>query len=225
MWLSSNVPRDAAFVAAVRELCDLYTRPLATDEVVLSVDEKTSIQPRPRLSQTKSARAGSPVRVEHEYKRDGALNLIAAFDTRTGKVVGRCFERKRQAEFVDLLETLNREIPAAIRTIHVVLDNARIHTGKIVTAWLASHPRFRFTFTPVHCSWMNQVEQWFSILQRKRLRVVDFPSKAILEARILQFIAQHNEHAHPFNWTTYSVAKVMAWAERKAEVRQLAEAA
>jgi transposase len=215
MWLNTNAPRDAAFLEQVRVICDLYTRALPVGEVVLSVDEKTSIQARPRESATKPAAPGLPARVEHEYSRDGALNLIAAFDTRTGKVIGRCYDRRRQIEFIDLLETLNREIPASVHTIHVVLDNARSHTGKLVRAWLAAHPRFRFYFTPVHCSWMNQIEQWFSILQRKRLRIVDFASKADLRAKLLAFIEQHNEDAHPFNWSSKSVAKVMAWAEKR----------
>jgi transposase len=214
LWLSPKAPRDAAFVDQVRAICDLYTRDLAPDEVVLSVDEKTSIQPRPRLAPTQPAAPTQPVRVEHEYKRAGAVNLLAAFDTRTGRVIGRCYDRKRQVEFIDFLEVLDREIPARIRTIHVVLDNVRVHKGKLVQAWLAAHPRFRFHFTPVHCSWMNQVEQWFSLLQRKRLRLADFADKADLTAKILAFIAQYNERAHPFNWNTKSVAKVMAWAER-----------
>jgi transposase len=216
LWLSPKTPRDAAFVDQVRAVCALYTRPLAPDEVVLSVDEKTSIQPRPRLASTTAAGPGNrPVRVEHEYKRAGAVNLLAAFDTRTGRVIGRCYDRKRQVEFIDFLEVLDREIPAAIRTIHVVLDNVRVHKGKQVQAWLAAHPRFVFHFTPVHCSWMNQVEQWFSLLQRKRLRLADFADKADLTAKILAFIDQHNAYARPFNWGTKSVAKVMAWAERQ----------
>ena len=217
LWLSPKAPRDAAFVDQVHAICELYTRPLAPDEVVLSVDEKTSIQPRPRLAPTTAAAPGRAGRVEHEYKRAGAVNLLAAFDTRTSKVVGRGYDRKRQVEFIDFLEVLERAIPAAVRTIHVVLDNVRVHKGKRVQAWLAAHPRFHFHFTPVHCSWMNQVEPWFSILQRKRLRLADFADKADLAAKILAFIAQHNEHAHPFNWTTKSVAKVMAWAERHVE--------
>jgi hypothetical protein len=85
--------------------------------------------------------------------------------------------RKRQAEFLTFLEQLDREIPAAVTTIHLVLDNLRMHKGKHVQAWLAKHPRFVFHHPPVHCSWMNQVEQWFGILRRKRLRIVDFASQ------------------------------------------------
>ena len=85
LWLSPKVPRDAAFAAQVREICDLYTRVLAAHEVVLCVDEKTSLQPRTRKAPTRPALPGQPVRVEHEYERKGALNLFAAFDTRTGR--------------------------------------------------------------------------------------------------------------------------------------------
>jgi transposase len=88
-----------------------------------------------------------------------------------------------------------------------------MHKGKQVQAWLAKHPRFIFHFPPVHCSWMNQVEQWFSILQRKRLRIADFTDKKHLSQRLMAFVAEWNEHAHPFQWSTKSVAKVMAKCE------------
>jgi hypothetical protein len=126
LWLSPKVPRDEAFASTVQEVSDLYTRPLGDAEVVLCVDEKTSLQPRPRKSPTLAAQPERPVRVEHEYGRCGALNLFAAFDTRTGKVYGRTAERKRQVEFIAFLEQLDREIPATIKTIHVVLDNLRM---------------------------------------------------------------------------------------------------
>ena len=210
MWLSAKVPRDAAFAAPVREICDLYTRPLRPDEVVLCADEMTSLQPRPRKAPTLAAKKDRPTRVEHEYGRCGALNLFAAFDTRTGKVYGMTAGRKRQAEFIAFLEQLNREIPASVKTIHLVLDNVQMHKGKQVQAWLAKHPRFVFHHPPVHCSWMNQVEQWFGILKRKRLRIADFASKEQLAERLMAFISEWNEIAHPFNWTSKSVAKVMA---------------
>jgi transposase len=220
LWLSPQVPRDAAFAAQVRELVTLYTRPLGVWEMVVCVDEKTSLQPRTRTAPTLAAQPGVPVRVEHTYERKGALNLFAGFDTRTGKVYATTAERKRQAEFIAFLEHLDQEIAPAITTVHVVLDNVRMHKGKQVHAWLTKHPRFVFHFLPVHCSWMNQVEQWFSILQRKRLRITDFADKNHLARCLLAFVAEWNEHAHPFQWSTKSVAKVMA----KCEVR-LAEAA
>src|SRR5215469_12965517 len=210
MWLSPKVPRDAAFAAQVREICDLYTRPLGPDEVVLCADEMTSLQPRPRKSKTLPAGPDRPTRVEHEYSRCGALNLFTAFDTRTGKVYGLTAPRKRQAEFITFLERLDGEIPASVTTIHLVLDNLVMHKGKQVQARLAKHPRFLFHHPPVHCSWMNQVEQWLSILRRKRLRIADFASKEELAERLRAFIREWNEIAHPFNWTSKSVAKVMA---------------
>jgi len=213
MWLSPTVPRDADFAARVQNICDLYTRTLAPHEMVLCVDEKTNLQPRPRKTPTKPARRGRPVQVEHEYGRCGALNLFAAFNTRTGQMYGYTAERKRQKEFIEFLETLDRDIPPEITVIHVVLDNLRMHKGKQVQAWLAKHPRFVFHHPPVHCSWMNQVEQWFSILQRKRLAIVDFANKAELAEKLQEFIAQWNEQAHPFNWSTKSVAKIMAKCE------------
>ncbi len=210
LWLSPKAPRDDAFAASIREITDLYTRTLGDDEVVLCVDEKTSLQPRPRKSPTLGARPKQPVRVEHEYGRCGALNLFAAFDTRTGKVYGMTAERKRQVEFIAFLEQLDREIPASVKTVHIVLDNLRMHKGKQVQAWLAEHPRFVFHHPPVHCSWMNQVEQWFSILQRKRLRIANLANKAALAERLRAFISEWNQVAHPFKWSTKSVAKVMA---------------
>jgi transposase len=217
LWLSPGVPRDAEFCKRVRHICSLYTRKLAAHEKVLCVDEKTSLQPRTRKSPTLPARPGQPVRVEHEYQRKGALNLFAAFDTRTGRVYARTAERKRQVEFIAFLEQLDREIPAAITKVHLVMDNLRMHTGKQVRAWLDRHPRFVFHHPPVHCSWMNQVEQWFSILQRKRLAIADFADKAALAERLQAFVHQWNERARPFNWTKKSVAKIMAKCETAEE--------
>jgi transposase len=213
LWLSSGVARDAEFCKRVKNICTLYTRKLGAHERVLCLDEKTSLQPRTRKSPTLPAQPDMPVRVEHEYERKGALNLFAAFDTRTGKVYAHIAERKRQKEFIEFLEKLDREIPEHVTRVHLVMDNVRMHTGKQVQAWLAKHPRFKFHHPPVHCSWMNQVEQWFSILQRKRLAIADFADKAHLAERLHAFVEEWNDHAHPFNWTRKSVAKIMAKCE------------
>jgi hypothetical protein len=98
--------------------------------VVLCVDEKTNLQPRPRKAPTQAAAAGQPVRVEHEYGRGGALNLFAAFDTRTGKVYGMTAERKRQDEFIAFVERLDRPFGPEITAIPVVLDNLRMHKAR-----------------------------------------------------------------------------------------------
>jgi len=210
LWLSPKAPRDEAFVKSIKEISSLYTRPLKENEMVLCVDEKTNLQPRPRKAKTLPAKPDLPVRLEHEYERKGAVNLFAAFDTRTGKVWGLSYERKRQEEFIDFLEYLDKEIPSYITTIHVVLDNLSVHKGKKVQAWLIKHPRFVFHHPPVHCSWMNQVEQWFSILQRKRLKIADFADKKALSQRLTAFIDEWNIVAHPFHWSEKSTLKILA---------------
>jgi hypothetical protein len=210
-WLSPKVARDEVFRARTLDVMGLYTRQLGDDEVAYSLDEKTSLQPRTRSHATKPPREGNqPALLEHEYQRKGALQLFAAFNLRTGEVVGILRRRKRQVEFIELLEALDAKIPALVTTIHLVCDNVSVHHGKQVRAWLARHHRFQMHFTPVHCSWMNQVEQWFSILQRKRLCAPNFADLGALEERILAFIAEWNEHAHPFAWSQKSFSKVLA---------------
>lgn len=210
-WLSPKAPRDEAFRQQVLAIMDLYLRALEPSERVLCLDEKTSLQPRTRSTPTRPPRPGLvPAHLEHEYKRNGALQLFAAFDTRSGEVTGLLRRRKRQVEFIELLEQIDRTTPEQITRIHVVCDNLSVHHGKQVRAWLEKHPRFRMHFTPVHCSWMNQVEQWFSVLQRRRLVAPNFYDLSDLEAKILAFIAQWNETAHPFAWTSASFDKVLA---------------
>ncbi len=118
--------------------------------------------------------------------------------------------RKRQVEYLTLLEHLDRAIPASVTTIHLLADNVSVHHGKLVQQWLADHPRFVAQFTPVHCSWMNPVEQWFGILRRKRLRSPNFANLAALQQAILQFITEWNAIAHPFRWTAASFEKILA---------------
>jgi hypothetical protein len=209
-WLHPRTPRDATFAAHVRAVGDLLTRLLVDDEVVLSLDEMTSLQPRPRRVATRPAQPGRPVQVEHEYQRAGATHLFAAFDTRSGRVYGVTTRRKRQVEYLTLLDHLDQTIAASVTTIHLLADNVSVHHGTLVRQWLAAHPRFVAHFTPVHCSWMNPVEQWFGILRRKRLRSPNFADLAALQRAIHQFIAECNEIAHPFRWTSASFDKLLA---------------
>jgi hypothetical protein len=161
------------------------------------------------------------------------LQLFAAFDLRSGEVVGILRRRKRQVELFELLEAIDARHPASICVVHLVCDNVSVHHGKQVRAWLVRHPRFQMHFTPVHCSWMNrtvrseakysevdehgrrpravnQVEQWFSILQRRRLTAPNFEDLQDLERKILAFIEQCNEQAHPLRWSKRSFVKVLA---------------
>ena len=213
-WLSPKVPRDEAFREIVLNLCDLYTRKPVPNERIVSLDELTSIQPRTRSSATKPARPGlAPVLLEHEYERKGAWNLFAAFDIQTGKVFAQVHHRKRQIETIALLEAIEKDTPKKVKTIHVVSDNISIHKGKLAQQWLTRHPRFKMHHTPVHCSWMNQIEQWFSILRRKRLRAPNFADLDDLAAKIDQFVAEWNEIAHPFKWSAASFNKILEKVE------------
>lgn len=227
VWLHPRGPRDAAFAEQVRAVADLLTRPVAEHEVVLSLDEMTSLQPRPRRVATRPAQPGRPLQVEHEYKRAGATHLFAAFDTRSGQVYGVTTRRKRQVEYLALLEHLDRSLPASVTTIHLLADNVSVHHGKRVRRWLADHPRLVAHFTPVHCSWMNPVEQWFGILRRKRLRSPNFADLAALQHALHQFIDEWNETAHPFRWTATSFEKLLATVDAALAVDTplLAEAA
>jgi transposase len=208
MWLSEKKPRDKAFCDSVREITDLYFEKPNPNECVLCVDENTSIQARKRIAEPKAAQSGKPVLIEHEYERKGALNLFAAFDTRSGKVYGRCYDRKRQIECIDFCEYLDGEIPRRIKTIHIICDNVSTHHGKEMKKWIESHPRFQFHYSPVHCSWMNQIEQWFSILKKKRLVIAHFQSKDDLREKLNLFIEQWNEHAHAFKWNEKTRTKL-----------------
>lgn len=225
LWLSEKKERNQEFCDKVRDVCDVYFRPLKDYECVLSVDENTSIQARKRIGKTLPAKQGRPVYCEHEYERKGALNLIAAFDTRTGNVFGKCYSRKRQVEFINFLEYLDSEISKEKTTIHIVCDNVSVHKGKEVQKWLKSNPRFIFHFTPVHCSWMNQIEQWFSILKRKRLTISNFKSKEDLQNQLYLFISQWNESAHPFKWnkkTHQKIEKILIKIEEKLSAKSAA---
>ena len=210
-WLSAKVERDEAFREIVLDLCDPYTRPTAPDERIVSIDELTSIQPRTRTAATKPAKPDLvPVRLEHEYERKGAWNLFAAFDIQSGQVFAQTHRRKRQIELIALLAEIDQQTPVMVKTIHVVADNVSIHKGKLTQAWLAAHPRFQMHYTPVHCSWMNQVEQWFSILRRKRLSAANFTNLDDLASKINRFVVEWNMVAHPVKWSAASFDKIFA---------------
>jgi len=181
--------------------------------MVLCVDEQTSVPPRTRQAPPWAAHRGPPVRVAHEYPRQDALKLCAGFDPRTGKVYATTAVRKRQVDCIAFLEHGDWQIPPTSTTMHVRLDNVRRHKGKQGPAWGAPHPRFVFHLPPGHCSWRHQGEHWFSLLQRKRWPLADVADKHPWAERLMACVAEWNEHARPFRWSTKSVAKVMAKCE------------
>ncbi len=178
-------PRDPDFAAKAGRILDLYQRrwqgeALGPRDFVLSADEKTSIQARKRKHPSLPAASGRPIYVEHEYARCGAWAYIAAWDVHRAKLFGRCERRNGIAAFDRLVaQVMGREPYRAARRVFWIVDNGSSHRGKPALARLqARWPNIILVHTPVHASWLNQVETYFSIIQRKVLTPNDFPSLA-----------------------------------------------
>ena len=194
LWLHSPDPN---FHAKVQVICELYLN-VPPGAVVLCVDEKTGMQARYDLYPIHASEQRE-MRREFEYVRNGTSTLIAAFNVRTGEVFGRCW-RRTAAGLERFLEALAKEHPEG--EVYIVWDNLNVHKGPLIDAFNARHGgRFRFVHTPLHASWMNQVEVWFSILQRRVLKHGSFSSTGDLEAAVMGFIRQWNDvERRPFRW-------------------------
>lgn len=196
-WL--NRREDPEFWDRVREVCGLYLAP-PQNALVLSVDEKTGIQAKERRAPTSPAAPGRPCRQEFEYVRHGTASLLAALEVHSGQVLARDIERNDSVTFIGFLEELDRTVDPEL-AIHLILDNGSPHTSKATKAWIEEHTRFAAHYTPVHASWVNQVELVFSILTRKVLKRGSFGSRDDLVSKIMRYIALRNETAKPFAWT------------------------
>ena len=192
------VSTDPEFAAKAAEVVGLYLNP-PLNALVLSVDEKPSIQALQRPSGYVETDSGAVVRaMKSTYKRNGTLNLFAALEIASGHVFTQTSEQKKREDFRRFLDGVVAELPAD-KEIHVILDNYCTH--KRNQDWLARHEgRIQFHFTPTSASWLNQVEIWFGLLTRKALRGASFASKDQLRAAIEAFVARTNEHPKPFHW-------------------------
>src|SRR5579864_865535 len=218
-WLSSDAlrpwqhrswifPRDPNFAVKAGPILDLYERvwegaPLGANDYVISADEKTSVQARRRKHPTLPPAPDRPMRVEHEYFREGAWTYLAAWDVHRAKVFGRC-EVKTGIAPVDRLvsEVMGQEPYKSARRVFWIMDNCSAHRGqKAVKRFGDQWPNAILIHTPVHASWLNQVEIYFSIVQRKVLTPNDFSSLAELEQRLLTFQGHYERTASPFKWT------------------------
>ena len=195
-WLTRKDTPE--FWKRAADVCGLYLSP-PDNAVVLSIDEKTGIQAKSRKYPTQPLRPGRPARREFEYVRHGTASLMAAMDVATGKVFATDIERNDSTTFISFLEEIDEQIDDDL-AIHIVMDNGSSHTSKATKAWLVEHPRFVVHHTPVHASWLNQVEAFFSILTRKLLRRGEFDSRDDLVTKMLAFIEHHGETAKPFKW-------------------------
>jgi len=203
-WIS---PRDPDFEAKAAVILDLYqgyyqgTR-LQPGERVLSVDAKPSIQARGRCCPTVPAARGRPARVEHEYVRHGALALLAALDVHTGKVFAATPDTTGITPFMDLMsQVMTRPEYKNAPRVFVIVDNGSDHRGQAAAGRLRdAHPNAIMIHTPVHASWLNQIEVVFSVIQKKVLTPNDFPGLGTLSYALLAFVNRYNRTARPFNW-------------------------
>ena len=193
-----KVSRDPAFAAKVTDVVGLYLHP-PEHAIVLSVDEKTSIQALERTQPPLPLRTGRAVRHTHDYRRHGVLDLFAALEIATGKVTHRFSPTHTAADFLRFMKKVAHTYPD--QALHVVLDNSSTHDTDDVRAWLAANPRIHFHYTPTSASWLNQIEGFFGILTKQSLAVTDFQSKQALQAHLVAYLRAWNRNPTPFEWT------------------------
>jgi len=225
-------PRDPEFEPKAARILDLYAgvwegRPLAATDFVISTDEKTSIQARRRIHATRPPEPGEPMRVEHEYQRKGAWAYLAAWDVRRAKVFGRCERKTGIAPFERLAAQVMRQEPyRSARRVFWIMDNGSSHRGvksneRLRRRWPTIIP----VHTPVHASWLNQVEIYFSVVQRKVLTPNDFASLRRLKDCLLRFQVHYERVARPFQWKFTRKDLVALMTKLREHRQQLTEAA
>jgi transposase len=200
-------PRDPDFPVKADRVLDLYSRvwdgePLGPDEYVISADEKSQLQALTRRHPDLPPGPGRTRRQEFEYRRGGTLAYFAAYDVHHARVLGQCAPTTGIQPFERLVEHVMTQEPyASARRVFWVVDNGSSHNGarsimRMSTAW----PTTKLVHLPIHASWLNQVEIYFSIVQRKVVKPQDFPDLATLEDRLLRFQDRYNASAVPFDW-------------------------
>lgn len=195
MWVTSH---DEEFREKRDDVLRVYYE-TPPNEHIICVDEKTGMQALERRRPDIAMCAGRPVRREFEYVRHGTLVLMGAFDVRRGKLFGFTSERRSGDTFVELLDLVDASYPRGRG--HIVMDNLRDHDTDDVLAWFDEHPRWTRHFTPKHASWLNQIEDAFSILTRRVLARGDFASRDELREKIYAYMLWQHRSAQPFNWT------------------------
>ena len=200
-------PRDPNFALKAGRMLDLYQhqwegQELHADEFVLSTDEKTSIQARCRLHETVPPQAGLPMKVEHEYERKGAWAYLAAWDVHRAKLFGRCEAKSGIAPFDRLVaQVMDQEPYRSARRVFWIMDNGSSHRGERSVHRLQSrYPNIQVVHGPVHASWLNQIEIYFSIIQRKVLTPNDFLNLEAVADRLERFERHYEAIAKPFEW-------------------------
>lgn len=194
-YIASN---DPDFESKAAEVIGLYLNP-PQHAAVFSVDEKSAIQALDRKDPVLPLSPGRAERHGFEYFRHGTLSLYAAFNTKTGEVLGRTAARHTSAEFVAFLADIVAHQPKG-KQIHVIADNLSTHKTKLVQGFLEEHPNVHLHFTPTYSSWLNQVEQWFSKVEREVIARGVFKSVADLSRKLMRYIRHYNKAAKPVKW-------------------------
>jgi transposase len=194
-YLASNDPQFEEKAAAI---IGLYLNP-PQNAAVFCVDEKSAIQALDRLDRRLPLSPGRAEKHGFEYYRHGTLSLYAALNPQTGEVLGQTAARHTSQEFVSFLGEVIGTQPEG-REIHVILDNFSTHKTDLVKQFLQQHPNVSLHFTPTYSSWLNQVESWFSRLQRDVIDRGIFTSVADLKRKILRYIRLYQKTAKPFRW-------------------------
>jgi len=189
---------DPDFERKAADIIGLYLNP-PQHAAVFCVDEKTAIQALDRLDPVLPLSPGRAERHGFEYFRHGTLSLYAAFNTRTGAVLGKAAARHTSAEFVAFLSELVAHQPKR-KEIHVILDNLSAHKTKKVEEFLAEHPKVKLHFTPTYSSWLNQVELWFSKIERDVIARGVFTSVKDLARKLTRYIRLYNNNPQPVKW-------------------------
>jgi transposase len=201
-YMASN---DPEFEAKAADVIGLYLHP-PQHAVVLCVDEKTAIQALDRKDPILPFSPGRAERHGFEYVRHGTSSLYAAFNTKTGKVQGKTTARHTSQEFVAFLSDVLAKQPRK-REIHIILDNLSAHKTLHVQDFLATHPHVHLHFTPTYSSWLNQVELWFSKIERDLIHRGVFTSVKELSRRIMHYIQQYNDAPKAIKWQYDDPAK------------------
>ncbi len=192
------VSNDPDFEKKAADIIGLYLQP-PEHAAVFCVDEKTAIQALDRTDPVLPLSPGRAERHTFEYYRHGTLSLYAALNIRTGKVVGKTVSRHTSVEFVAFLTQIVAH-QRRRREIHVIADNLAAHKTKLVKQFLEDNPRVQLHYTPTYSSWLNQIEIWFSQIERDVIARGIFTSKRDLSRKLLRYIRKYNEDAVPFKW-------------------------
>lgn len=199
---------DPDFETKAADIIGLYLNP-PQHAAVFCVDEKTAIQALDRLDPVLPLSPGRAERHGFEYKRHGTLSLYAAFNTKTGEVLGKTAARHTSAEFVAFLTDLVVNQPRG-KEIHVIADNLSAHKTDLVERFLAAHPKVHLHFTPTYSSWLNQVELWFAKIERDVIARGIFTSTSDLKRKLMRYIRKYNEAPKTVKWKYFDPGRRIA---------------